>query len=233
MSTKFWRRLAGCIAIECCLTAAPKPEYRAGAARSEHARVVVLEDRRGFLAVFAEADFPVTRDVADLAAVQLVKLAGLDRAGIVISGTGPALPESGDIVAAAAKALLSLGPATISYDGGISVRTESGDCLATFYPVQFDGCRAGEAAHGPIRAVFQMVDVPHGLQARGDVAPGYPVQAVAIGKAATVLALGGDVAAGNFTAPGRIVVPRANDAIAAAPEDVIEKAVAAVLRRVR
>jgi hypothetical protein len=233
MSIKFWRRLAGCIAIECCLTAAPRPEYRAGAAQSEHARVVVLEDRRGFRAVFAEADFPVTRDVADFVAVQLVKLAGLDRAGIVISGSGAALPDSGEIVAAAAKALSSLGPATVSYDGVVSVRTESGGCLATFYPVRFDGCRDGAAAHGPIRAAFQMVDVPHGLQTRGEVAAGYPVQAVAIGKAATVLALGGDAPAGRFHATGRIVVARANDAVASAPEEVLEKAVKAVLRRVR
>jgi len=108
MSIKFWRRLAGCIAIECCLTAAPKPEYLAGAARLEHARVVVLEDRRGFRALFAEADFPVTRGMADFIAVQLVKLAGMDRAGIVIGGTGSALPEPGEIVAAAANALRSL-----------------------------------------------------------------------------------------------------------------------------
>jgi hypothetical protein len=233
MSIKFWRRLAGCIAIECCLTAAPRPEYRAGAARSEHARVVVLEDRRGFRALFAEADFPVTRDVADFVAVQLVKLAGMDRAGIVIGGSGSALPESGEIVAAAAKALASLAPATVTYDGVISVRTEDGDCLATLYPVRFDGCREGAPAHGPIRAAFQMVDVPHGLQTRGNVAPGYPVQAVVIGKTATVLALGGDVPAGRYAAAGRIVVGRANDATAVAPDEVVEKAVAAVLRRVR
>jgi len=195
--------------------------------------VVVLEDRRGFGAVFAEADFPVTRDVADFVAVQLVKIAGFERAGIVLTGSGPAAPESGEILAAVAKALRSLGPATVSYDGIVSVRTAEGNCLATFYPVQFDGCRDGAAVHGPIRAAFQMVDVPHGLQSRGDVAPGYPVQAVAIGKAATVLALGGDVPSGRFAAAGRMVVGRANDALAAAPDDVVEKAVAAVLRRVR
>jgi len=193
----------------------------------------VLEDRRGFRAVFAEADFPVTRDMADFVAVQLVKIAGFERSGVVISGSGPALPESVELVAAAAKALRNLAPATVSFDGVVSVRTGDGDCLATFYPVRFDGCRDGAAAHGPIRAAFEMVDVPHGLQTRGAVAPGYPVQAVAIGKAATVLALGGAVPEGRFAAAARIVVERANDAVATAPDDLVEKAVASVLRRVR
>lgn len=232
MSIRFWRRLAGCIAIECCLTAAPKPEFRAGAASSEHARAVVLEDRRGFRAVFADADFPITREVSDYAAVQLVKAAGLDRAGLVITGSDPAPRNAEDIVGAVAQALLRLDAATVSYDGVISVRAAAGGCVATLYPVRLDGCRDGAAAHGSIRAAFQMVDVPHALQTRGAAQHGYPVQAIAIGKTVTILALGGN-APSDIGGLRTIVVSHANDATAAAPLSVVESAVAAILRRVR
>jgi hypothetical protein len=232
MSTKFWRRLAGCIAISGALTAAPKAEFRAGAASMPHARAIVLEDRRGFRAVFLEADFPLSRELSDFVAVQLVKLAGLDRAGIVITGTGAAPPAADDLLGAAAQALLQLSDATVSYDGIVSVRRADGGCLGTLYPIHLEGCRGGAPVHGAIRAAFQMVDVPHGLQTRDSVSRAYPVQAVAIGKAVTVLALGGNAPSG-LAAPGRIVVAHANDARAEAPLSVVEAAVAAVLRRVR
>jgi hypothetical protein len=232
MSIKFWRRLAGCIAIECCLTAAPKPEFRAGAASSEHARAVVLEDRRGFRAVFVDADFPVTREVSDFVAVQLVKAAALDRAGIVVTGSGAAPRNADDIVGAVAQALLRLDAATVSYEGVISVRSAGGGCIATLYPVRLDGCRDGAPAHGPIRAAFQMVDVPHPLQTRGATSPGYPVQAIAIGKTVTILALGGN-APSDIAGPHTLVVAHANDSTADAPLSLVESAVAAVLRRVR
>lgn len=234
MSIRFWRRLATCIAIDCCFAAAAdRPEYRAAAASSAHARALVIEDRRGFRAVFADADFPVTREVSDFVAVQLVKAAGLDRAGIVISGSGPASPEASEIVGAVAEALLNLQAASVSVSKVISVFTEGGACIATFYPARLGGCEEGTATHGRIRAVFQMIDVPHGLATRESAARAYPVQAVAIGNAATVLALGGEPATPKFAAPGRIVVPLATDARATAPETVVEKAAAAVLRRVR
>src|SRR5438270_4601053 len=97
MPIKFWRRLAGCIAIECVMAAAP-PEYRAGAAAGEHVLVVVLEDRRGARAIFAQADFAITRAVSDFVAVQLVKSYDLERAEIVVSGTRSELGRAGDIV---------------------------------------------------------------------------------------------------------------------------------------
>src|SRR6266705_2334491 len=84
MSKRFWKRLAGCIAIECSLAAAP--EYQAGMAAAGHAKAVVLEDNRGNRAVFAEADSPVTRAVSDFVAAQLAKRYGLDRASLLIYG---------------------------------------------------------------------------------------------------------------------------------------------------
>lgn len=232
MSKKFWRRLAGCIVIECCLTAAPRPEFRAGAAASEHARAVVIEDRKGYRAVFVDADFPITRDIADAAAAQLVKAGGIDRAAIVITGSGPSMPQAGDIVDAAARALLGVDRATLSFDGVLSVRNEAG-CIATLYPLRFDACREGAAVHGPIRAAFRMVDVPHPLQTRDASPRAYPVQAVSIGKVVTVLALGGNLPAAQYAAPGRIVVTGANDSRAAPDPAVVDAAVAQILKRVR
>jgi hypothetical protein len=227
MPRRFWRRLAGCIATSCCLAAAP--EYRAGAAAAGHVRAVAIEDRRGARAVFAEADFPITRAVSDFVAVQLVKARELDRAAMVLSGTGGAPEEPSAIVAVIERALSNLNPATVTVGGGISVRTPGGACLATLYPVRLSGCRGGEVVHGNVRAAFQMVDLPHPLQTREAASPAYPVQAVAIGKA-TILALAGDVPEGRY--PG-IVVAHANDTTPLPNVPAVEAAIANVLKRVR
>ena len=228
MSTKFWRRLAGCIAISVSLAAAA-PEYRAGAAAVDQVRAVVVEDRRGARAVFAEADFPITRATSDFVAVQLVKAYDLDRAAIVLGGKGDAIEEPAAILTAVERALASLQPANLSLAGAISIRTADGACLATLYPIRLSGCGGGQSLSGPIRGAFQMVDLPHPLQPREATTPAYPVQAVAIGRA-TVLALSGEVPAGKYSG---IVVPHANDTMPMPNNPVVEAAVANVLRRVR
>lgn len=228
MSTKCWRRLAGSIAISAGLAAAA-PEYRAGAAATDHVRAVVVEDRRGARAVFAEADFPITRATSDFVAVQLVKAYELDRAAIVISGKGDAAEEPAAILTAVERALAALQPANLTVGAAISVRTANSACLATLYPLRLSGCAGGQSLSGPIRGAFQMVDLPHPLQTRDTVPPAYPVQAVAIGKA-TILALGGDVPPGKFAG---IVVPNATDTKPMPNEPAVEAAVANVLKRVR
>jgi hypothetical protein len=228
MSRRFWRRLAGCIAISAGLARAA-PEYRAGAAATDHVRAIVVEDRRGARAVFAEADFPITRATSDFVAVQLVKTYDFDRAAIVISGTGSSEEEPAAILTAVERALGSLQPANLSLAGAIPVRTADGACLATLYPVRLSGCGGGQSLSGPIRGAFQMVDLPHPLQTRDASSPAYPVQAVAIGKA-TILALGGEVPPGRFAG---IVVPHANDTTPMPNEPRVEAAVANVLKRVR
>jgi Tfp pilus assembly ATPase PilU len=210
--------------------AAAPPEYRAGAAAGEHVRVVVLEDRRGARAVFAEADFAITRAMSDLVAVQLVKNYDLDRAGIVVSGTRSGVGRAADVVSVVEDAVAKIGPAAVAFSDVISVRTADGACVATLYPVRLDGCREGVAVHGPIRAAFQMMDVPHGLQTREASSRAYPVQAIAIGKV-TVLALGGDVPLARFAAAGRVVVPFAND-VWSMP-DGFSAAIEGVLKRIR
>ena len=58
MPRRLSRRLAGCIAIELLLAAGLwAAEYQAGVATAGQAKALVLEDRRGGRAVFAEADF--------------------------------------------------------------------------------------------------------------------------------------------------------------------------------
>ena len=56
----------------------------------------------------------------------------------------------------------------------------------------------------------------------------YPVQAIALGRRATILALGGDVPASQFHAPGIIVAAFSNDT-APMPDD---PRVAATIRQV-
>jgi hypothetical protein len=226
MSRRSWKRLAGCIAISSGLTAAT-PEYRAGAAAVDHVRAVVVEDRRGARAVFAQADFPITRAVSDYVAVQLVKTYALDRAAVVISGTGTAAVEPASVLAAIERALGALQPATLS--DAISIRSAAGACLATLYPIRLDGCRDGAPIRGRIRAAFQMVDLPHPLRTREAPPTSYPVQAVAIGKT-IILALGGEVPAGRYAG---IVVPHATDTTPLPNDPRVEAAIANVLKRVR
>lgn len=227
MSRRFWTRLAGSIAISAGLTAAA-PEYRAGAAAVDHARAVVVEDRRGVRAVFAEADFPVTLAVSDFVSAQLVKSYGLDRAAIVISGKGSEPEEPAAILSAVERALGALQPAEVSE--GVSIRTGAGACLATLYPIRLDGCRDGRGVSGPIRAAFSIVDLPHPLQTRDAVPRAYPVQALALGKV-TILALPGDPPAGSYAA--KIVVSHANATEPFPGEPAVSAAIAAVLAKVR
>ena len=56
------------------------------------------------------------------------------------------------------------------------------------------GCADGAAVAGAIRAAFQMVEPEHGLQKRGQGVRSFPVQAIALGKQVTVLALSGEAA---------------------------------------
>jgi hypothetical protein len=227
MSRKFWKRLAGCIAISGSLAAAA-PEYRAGAAATDHVRAVVVEDRRGARAVFAEADFPIARATSDFVAVQLAKAYGLDRAAIVISGTGSTAEEPAAILAAIERALGALQPAAIS--GAISIRSATGACIATLYPIRLDSCREGRTLSGPIRAAFRMIDLPHPLQRRDTVPPAYPIQAVAIGKV-TILALSGEVPPGAHAAT--IVVGHANDTEPYPGGPAIRNAIDAILAKIR
>jgi hypothetical protein len=96
------------------------------------------------------------------------------------------------------------------------------------------GCADGAAVTGTIRAAFQMVEPAHGLQKRGETVRSFPVQAIALGKQVTILALSGEAALPEGVNPrGLIFAPFSNEA-AAAPQDArVRAAVERVLARVK
>jgi len=227
MSKRFWKRLAGCLVIKYALAAAP--DYQAGTAAVEHARAVALEDNRGNRAVFAEADFAVTRAVSDFVAAQLAKQYGFDRASLVIYSRGATQSgEPGALLTAITAALGAMEPAELRYDGvTISIAGSDGRCIGV---LPAGACTGGVRVRAPIRSAFQMVEGQHGLQIRGEVREAYPVQATAFGKEVAILGLGGEA---RFPATkGIVVIPFANDTSAPPSSSVVEAAARRVLARV-
>ena len=244
MPTRSSRRLAGSIAIELLLAAsvfAVGPEYQAGAAMAGPAnapvKALVLADRRGHRAAIVEAPFTVTRAVSDFAGARLLESYGLDRAGLLLRGVASGAPRPADLVSAVAAALGMLAPATVRYgDGALSVTSAGGRCLAVMRAdasLTFDGCGSGLLVRGPIRSALQFVEPAHGLVRRNVAPPSHPVQAIALGKQVTILALGGEVPPGSFAAQDRIVASFANDAAPLPGTPEIAAAIRHVLARVR
>jgi hypothetical protein len=233
MRPRFWRRLAGCIAINGCLMAAV-PEWRAGTGEAGAAKALVLEGRGGRRAVLAESTGAVTLPVADFLAARWIPALGVERGAILVRGTPGSAAEVDDLLTAVALAMQRLEPARLSYDGArISVAATGGACLASLVPLAFTGCREGTPLKPPIRSALQMVDFPGGLLERGAVTPVYPVQALRLG-AVTILGLSGEVRPDDFRAPGRIVVPFASDTRALPAGDPrVRAAIDRILARVR
>jgi len=234
MPTRSSRRLAGCIAIELLLAAGgwTAADFRAGAATAGQAKAVVLKDRRGAYAVFAEADFEIPQAVADFVAARLVQTYDLPRPSLLLRGAGgapsgpPAQPE--DLLTATAAALGTLEPAEVRIRGANLSVTLAGHC----HPIIGD-CAGGALVHGPIRAALQMVEPTHGLLQRADPWRAYPVQAIALGKDLVIVALSGpSQLPREFPAQGLLFVSHANDS-AAPPDDArIREAIRQVLSRV-
>jgi hypothetical protein len=225
MRIKSWKRLAGCIAIRTVLAAGP--EYHAGVASAGQARAVVIEDRYGNRALFAQAAAPIDRPTADFVAVRFVRSLQIDRAAILLAGG-----SGEDLVLALETALAGLQPVAVAYDGRIVSITADGQCRATLFPISFDGCTSGTSVRAPVRAAFQMVDLARSLQHRGETSPVYPVQAIALGNQVTILALGGNASDSPYRAPKRIVVLNANDSFSPPPDPRIDTAVRQVLARI-
>jgi hypothetical protein len=238
------RKLAGCIVIELALAAAGVPsgsaaDYRAGAAESGSARALVLEDARRHRAVFTQTEFRITGAVADFVAARLLVSLDLERPGLLFhwSGIGARPEQPGDLVAAITAAVAALEPAEVRY-GHRSLFVAAGErCLGTLSPdggLAFGGCADGAAVTGAIRAAFQMVEPVHGLQKRGERVRSFPVQAIALGKQVTVLALSGEAALPEGINPrGLIFAPFSNEA-APPPQDArVRDAIERVLARVK
>lgn len=240
MRKKSSRKLAGCIVIELTLaTAGLAAGYRAGAAASGSARALVLEDARGNRAVFTQTEFRITQAVADFVAARLLVSLDLQRPGLLLhwSGIGARPEQPEDLVTAITDAVNALEPAEVRY-GHRSVSVAAGErCVGNLSPdgaLSSAGCTDGAAVTGDIRAAFQMVEPAHGLQKRGDTVRSFPVQAIALGKLVTILALSGEAALPEGVNPrGLIFAPFSNEA-AAAPQDArVRTAVQRVLSRVK
>jgi hypothetical protein len=79
-----------------------------------------------------------------------------------------------------------------------------------------------------------MVEPAHGLQKRGETVRSYPVQAIALGKQVTILALSGEAALPEGVDPrGLIFAPFSNEAAAAPQDERVRAAVQRVLARVK
>jgi len=229
MPARSSRRLAGCIAIELLLAAGlPAGDFRAGAATAGQAKAVVLEDRRGARAVFAETDFEITQPVADFVAARLVDTYDLPRASLLLRGSGLRPAQPGDLMTAIAAALGTLAPAEIRSNAANLAVTIAGHCR----PIIGD-CGVGASVHGRIRAALQMVEPTHGLLQRAEPPRAYPVQAIALGKDLVIVALSGPSQLPREFATKRVLfVPHANDS-AAPPDDArIREAIRQVLSRV-
>jgi len=237
MPRRLSRRLAGCIAIELLLAAGLwAAEYQAGVATAGQAKALVLEDRRGGRAVFAEADFAVAQAAADFVAARLLQSYELGRPSLLLRGLGlrPAQPE--DLITAISAAMGAIAPALVRFNGAVVSVTKGADCLASLAAdasLAFDHCTEGVTVRGPIGAAFQMVEPTHGLLQRSDAPRAYPVQAIALGKQVVVVALGGDSALPpEFAARGLLFAPHANDSAAPPDDPRIREAIRQVLSRV-
>jgi hypothetical protein len=177
-------------------------DFQAGAASAPTARALVLEDARGNRAVFAQAEFRITQSLADFAAARLLSSQppasqALDRAAILFRwggiGARPAQPD--DLVTAITAALAALQPATVRYGHRVLSVSAGETCLGSLNEdgvVGTSGCSEGPEVAGLIRAAFQMVEPSHALLKRGEIPRAFPIQAIALGKQVTILALSGE-----------------------------------------
>jgi hypothetical protein len=79
-----------------------------------------------------------------------------------------------------------------------------------------------------------MVEPTHGLQKRGEILRSYPVQAIALGRQVTILALSGEAALPEgVNSRGLIFAPFSNEATTAPQDARVRAAVQRVLARVK
>ena len=234
------RKLAGCIAISlAAATAAAAGDFRAGAATVGSAHALVLEDAHGNHAVFTQTEFRITQALADFVAARLLVDFKLERPGMLFkwSGIGARPEQPEELITAVSNAVQALEPAEVRY-GHRSVSVGVGErCIANLGPdgaLSSTACSDGVPVTGTIRAAFQMVEPTHGLQKRSERVRAYPVQAIALGKQVTILAMSGEAALPEGVNPrGLIFAPFANEAEAAPRVERIHTAVLRVLARVK
>jgi len=240
MWKRCWRKLAGCIAIDLALAAAALAgDFRAGAAMEGSAHAMVLEDARGNHAVFTQTEFRITQALADFVAARLQVELKLERPGMLFhwSGIGARPEKPDELIAAVTNAYNALEPVEVRYGHRLLTVAAGEKCIGTLGPdgaLSAGGCSDGVAVSGTIRAAFQMVEPAHGLQKRGDAVRSFPVQAIALGKQVTVLAMSGEAALPLGVNPrGLIFAPFSNEASTAPQDERVRTAIQRVLTRVK
>ena len=235
------KRLAGCIAIEFALAAAGwAGDFKAGAATAPSVRALILEDARANRAVFVQAEFRITQALADFAAGRILSSQTLDRAAILFrwGGIGARPPQPDDLVAAITAAIAALQPANVRYGHRVLSVSAGDTCLGSLNEdgvVGTSGCSEGVEITGLIRAAFQMVEPSHALLKRGETTRAFPIQAIALGKQVTILALSGEsVLPEGLNPRGLIFSPFSNHDSPPPLQDArVQAAIQKVLVRVR
>jgi hypothetical protein len=150
-------------------------------------------------------------------------------------GARPEQPE--ELITAVSTAFHALEAAEVRYGHRLLTVTAGERCIATLGPdgaLSSGGCSDGAAVSGTIRAAFQMVEPAHGLQKRGDTVRSFPVQAIAIGKQVTILAMSGEAALPlGVNSRGLIFAPFSNEASTAPQDEKVRTAIQRVLTRVK
>jgi hypothetical protein len=241
MWRRWSKRLAGCIAIELAVAGVVAAgAYKAGTGTVASVRALALQDAHGAFTVIAQTDFRITQAMADFVAAQVMHSHDLDRPALLLHWNGiadrPAQPA--DLVTAIGAALAAMEPATVRYGHRtISVVADEDRCLASLNPdgtLALSACTSGAEITGPIRAAFQMVEPSHALLKRGETSRAFPVQAIALGKEVTILALSGEARFPEGVNPrGLIFAPFSNESDAAPQDAQVMAAVRRVLARVR
>lgn len=246
MARKLSGRLAGCLAIGLICAAglpAAEFEYKAGTAAIGPVKALALEDRKGNRAAIAQAEFAVTSRISDVAAVRLMEDFGMDRGAILLrsDGAATAAGDAAQLADAVTAAFLALAPAALHFrDGALSIESAARRIAL----LDADGAlHVGDAARGaggksaalvraPIRAAFRGIDLYQGLRQRGEPARIYCVQAIALGKQAAILGLGGPAPAAGLRIKDVIVAPYANDRAPFPDEPRVREAIRQLLARV-
>ncbi|HWB86123.1 MAG TPA: hypothetical protein VG675_18410 [Bryobacteraceae bacterium] len=232
-------RLALALILLCAPLAAAG--YRAGIASTSHIRVIALEDGRGTRAVFVDADCPFLRATSDWIGARVLKAYDVDRAALLLhsAATGDVSPEA--ILQTIGEALGKLEAVKLwTGEKGLRLTTPRGEFRAAFSNQgrilsEDPGSGKISAVSGSIHAVFRLVELPDTLQTRDAAQPisAFPVQAIALGKEAAIVALSGKPPSNlGARTRGLIVVGDSNDVLPAQDEARVSQAVRKVLLRV-
>lgn len=238
MRKRRWKKPAGCFAISlyCALALAARTgEWRTGAAQVGQVTAVAVEDAAGNRAVIAQAAYALQWSQTEALAARAMKEFGLERGAVLLRGASTGQPERlEDAFDAMGAALGALAQSRLHYaDGSLWLEAAHAELRADGEIRLHRTAPAGAAGlTGRIRTAFQMADLNQGLERRDEPARAAPLQAIAFGKQAAILALPGNAPTAQFARPGVLAWPYANQAGAFPDGQAVREAAARALKRV-